>query len=78
MASAFITRLCLGPRLVDARSVHHLYRSRVRTWQVVLLAFVALLAVALAVAATPIGNTWWQDLQDQVLELGDQIRGQLS
>jgi uncharacterized membrane-anchored protein len=78
MASAFITRLCLGPRLVDAKSVHHLYRSRVRTWQVLLLALVALVAVALAVAATPIGNAWWHDLQDQFRELGDQVRGQVS
>jgi uncharacterized membrane-anchored protein len=75
MASTYITRLRLGPALVDAKSVQHLYHSRVRTWQVLLLALAGLLAVALAVAATPAGQAWWQDLQAWLGDLWDQVRG---
>ncbi|MDQ4085218.1 MAG: putative cytokinetic ring protein SteA, partial [Actinomycetota bacterium] len=32
MASSFLTRLRVGPRLLDARAVERLYQSRVRTW----------------------------------------------
>lgn len=75
MASTYITRLRLGPTLVDAKSVQHLYRSRVRTWQVLVLALAGLLAVVLAVATTPVGQVWWQQLQAQLGDLWDQVRG---
>ena len=74
MASTYITRLRLGANLVDAKSVHRLYHSPVRTWQLLLVALVALLAVALAVAATPVGQPWWRDVQDQLGDLWDQLR----
>jgi uncharacterized membrane-anchored protein len=60
MASSFLTRLRVGPHLVDARAVQRLYQSRIRTWQLVLLAVAGLLAVAVAAAATPVGEQWWQ------------------
>jgi uncharacterized membrane-anchored protein len=78
MASTYITRLRLGPALVDAKSVQHLYHSRVHTWQVLLLALAGLLAVALAVAATPVGQAWWQDLQAWLGDVWDQVRGLAS
>lgn len=62
MASSFLTRVRVGTGLVDARAVERLYRSPVRTWQLVLLALFGLLAVALAVAATPVGEQWWRNL----------------
>ena len=68
MASSFLTRLRVGPRLVDARAVTSLYQSRVKTWQLVLLALVGLLAVAGAVAATPVGQQWWQSLSEAAIE----------
>ncbi|MPZ96918.1 MAG: hypothetical protein GEU96_18915 [Propionibacteriales bacterium] len=74
MASTFITRLRLGPTLVDAKSVQRLYRSPIRTWQVLLVALIGLIAVLVAVAATPVGQPWWQDIQDQL----GQLWGQLS
>lgn len=78
MASTFITRLRLGPRLVDAKSVQRLYRSPVRTWQLLLLALLMLLAVAVAVAATPVGNAWAQELQDQVVAGWQWIREEFT
>ncbi|HET7325859.1 MAG TPA: putative cytokinetic ring protein SteA [Nocardioidaceae bacterium] len=74
VASTFITRLRLGATLVDAKSVHRLYRPAVRTWQLLLVALIALLAVVLAVAMTPVGQPWWQDFQNQISELGTQLR----
>lgn len=74
MASTFITRLRLGPTLVDAKSVHRLYRSPVRTWQLLLLALLGLVAVAVAVAATPVGNPWWQELQEQLVDVWQLVR----
>lgn len=75
MASTFVTRLRLGPTLVDAKSVQRLYRSPVRTWQLLLLAVCGLLALAVAVAATPVGNPWWQELQDQIVAAWQWLRG---
>jgi len=68
MASSFLTRLRVGPKLVDARAVSSLYQSRVRTWQLVLLALVGLLAVAGAIAATPVGQEWWHSLNQAAIE----------
>jgi uncharacterized membrane-anchored protein len=76
MASSFLTRVSVGSRLLDARAVHRLYQSRVRTWQLLLLALAGLLAVALAVAATPSGQQWWQDLSRQLAGLWAAVYGQ--
>ncbi|MPZ60458.1 MAG: hypothetical protein GEU93_04005 [Propionibacteriales bacterium] len=62
MASTFLTRLRVGRTLVDPRAVQRLYQSRVQTWQLLLVALAGLLAVALAVSATPIGQGWFGDL----------------
>lgn len=78
MASTFITRLRVGATLVDAKSVHRLYRSPVRTWQLLLVALLGLVAVAVAVAATPVGGLWWQDIQTQAGELWDRLRRQFT
>jgi uncharacterized membrane-anchored protein len=58
MASTFLTRLRVGPKLVDAKGVSRLYSSRVRTWQLVMLVFAGMLALFVAVAATPTGQAW--------------------
>lgn len=75
LASAFVTRLRVGPKLVDAKSVARLHHNRVRTWQLVLLVLAAVLAVLLAVAVTPAGQQWlnvlgdgWSDLLSGVRE----------
>ncbi len=58
MASTFLTRLRVGPKLVDAKGVSRLYRSRIRSWQLVLLIVSGLLALAVAIASTPSGREW--------------------
>jgi uncharacterized membrane-anchored protein len=55
MSSTFITRLRLGPALVDAKGVSRLYEGRVRRLDVVLLIAAALVAImVVAIVARPI------------------------
>lgn len=75
MASSLLTRLRLGPTLVSADSVGRLYRSRVRTWQLLLLALIGLIAVAAAIAATPIGEPWWHEVRDQIVQWWNELVG---
>lgn len=69
LASTFLTRLRLGPELVDARSVPQLYAGRLRAWQLWLVLLVGLLAVLVAVAVTPVGQQWFDDLWPHVRDL---------
>jgi uncharacterized membrane-anchored protein len=45
-ASTFLTRLKVGPRLVDAKGVSKLYPSRISVWQLVSLVVAGLVAVS--------------------------------
>lgn len=56
MASTFLTRLRVGPKLVDAKGVSRIYRSQVKTWQLILLLFSGLLALAASFAFTDFGS----------------------
>ncbi|MHB1063342.1 MAG: putative cytokinetic ring protein SteA [Georgenia sp.] len=73
MASTFLTRLRIGSKLIDAKGVSQLYRNRIGTWQLVLLALAGLVALVVALAATNVGQTlfglggaWFDDLVNQV------------
>ncbi|GAA2005177.1 putative cytokinetic ring protein SteA [Brevibacterium samyangense] len=57
MASTFLTRLRIGSKLVDAKGVSLLYRQRISTWQLVLLACAGLVALLAAISATAAGQT---------------------
>ena len=57
MASTFLTRLRIGGKLVDAKGVSRLYRSRISTLQVALLLLCGLFALFVALAVTPYGDT---------------------
>jgi uncharacterized membrane-anchored protein len=66
MASTFLTRLRVGSKLVDAKGVSRLYRSRIPTWTLVLLVVAGVLAVVVALTASPTGQayldvlgSWW-------------------
>lgn len=61
LASTFLTRLRLGPRLVDADAIPVLYAGRVRRRHLALVLLVGILALAVAVATTPVGNAWFSD-----------------
>jgi len=69
MSSTFLTRLKVGGRLIDAKGVSRLYRARISGWQLGLLALAGLVALLVALAATPGGQTFlglsgavWDDL----------------
>ncbi|MBA2574175.1 MAG: putative cytokinetic ring protein SteA [Actinomycetota bacterium] len=68
MASSFLTRAAVGSSLVDAKAVAQLYQHRMRGWLVLLVLLFALALVAAAVATTPVGQEWW----DQLREWGDE------
>ena len=64
LASTFLTRLRVGTKLVDAKSVPQLYAGRVSIWQIALVLLAGILAVAAAVGTTPVGQEWWDWLSD--------------
>ena len=55
MASTFLTRLRVGPKLVDAKGVSRIYRSQIRSWHLVLLVLAGLLALVTALSFTEVG-----------------------
>ncbi|WP_151952819.1 putative cytokinetic ring protein SteA [Brevibacterium sp. Marseille-P9724] len=54
--SAYVVRMILGSRVVDAKGVSLLYRQRAGSWQLLVLALAGLLALAAALAATESGR----------------------
>jgi uncharacterized membrane-anchored protein len=70
MASTFLTRLRVGGKLVDAKGVSRLYRSRISNFQVALLIVTGLVALGVALYSTPTGKTileamrgFWNDFE---------------
>jgi uncharacterized membrane-anchored protein len=57
MASTFLTRLRVGGKLVDAKGVSQLYRSRISSWQLAWLVLAGLAALGAAIASTTAGQT---------------------
>lgn len=74
-ATTFLTRLLVGPRLVDARSVPTLYAGRVRLWHLLLVLLAGVVALAAAVLSTPVGQQWWSDLAGAVPDVPHWVRG---
>lgn len=62
LASTYLTRLKVGPRLVDATAVPSLYSGRVRPWHVLVVLLAGLIALAAAIAVTPVGQDWLDSL----------------
>lgn len=56
MASTFLTRLQVGSKLIDAKGVSQLYRSRISNWMILLLLFAGIMALGAAVYSTPAGQ----------------------
>ena len=75
LASTFLTRLKVGPELVDARAVPQLYAGRVRIWHLWLVLLAGLLAVFAAVAVTPVGQEWLDDLRPALSDLFADVKG---
>ncbi|HEY7717166.1 MAG TPA: putative cytokinetic ring protein SteA [Pedococcus sp.] len=73
MASTFLTRLRVGGKLVDAKGVSRLYRSRISNLSLALMLFVGLLALFAALSATSGGRAVlaiigarWDDLWSSI------------
>ncbi len=64
LASTYLTRLKVGPRLVDASALPFLYSGRVRPWHVLLVLLAGLVALAAAISVTPVGQDWLDSLTD--------------
>ncbi len=69
MASTFLTRLRVGGKLVDAKGVSRLYRSRIPAPTLALLVVATLITFAVALTVTPGGESYrelltirWHDL----------------
>ena len=75
MASTFLTRLRIGPKLVDAKGVPQLYAGRVRLWHLLLVLLAGIVALLVAVAGTPVGQQWWADAQHGLRTALDWIQG---
>lgn len=74
LASTYLTRLKVGPRLVDAHAVPYLYSGRVRPWHLLLVMLAGLVALAAAVGVTPVGQEWLDALTDSVTDLLEGLR----
>jgi uncharacterized membrane-anchored protein len=77
MASTFLTRLRVGSKLVDAKGVSRLYRSRIKARSLILLALAALVAMAAAIYISPAGSIYkdlfadvWRDFVRWIGGLG--------
>ncbi|SDE51850.1 Uncharacterized membrane-anchored protein [Blastococcus fimeti] len=65
MASTFLTRLRLGGKLVDAKGVSRLYRSRISTAALVILVLAAFVAIGSTLAVSSAGRVYLDLLLDQ-------------
>jgi uncharacterized membrane-anchored protein len=72
MASTFLARLRLGPGLVDAKGVSLIYRTRVRTRDLVALVLAAVFAMAMVSSVVLPMRLFWEGVWDQILDL---VRG---
>jgi len=66
IGSGYVTRLAVGPRLVDATAVPLLYSGQLRARHAYLVLLIGLVAVALAIATTDVGHQWALDLGDHL------------
>lgn len=73
MASTFLTRLRVGPILVDAKGVSRLYRGRVRRSDLVMLIGAAALAMVIVIALSDVMRleleVWWLKIQQWWFDL---------
>jgi uncharacterized membrane-anchored protein len=76
MASTFLTRLRLGPVLVDAKGVHRLYEGRIRRRDIALLIASALVALTVMMFAFYPLRVFWEGFRDLWLrDIWNTIRG---
>ena len=62
MASAFLTRMRVGDKIVEPKGVSRLYRSRVPTAWLVVLVVAAAITIWVSLAYLPVGKIWLRDI----------------
>jgi uncharacterized membrane-anchored protein len=75
MASTFLTRIRVGARLVDAKAVRAMYRSRISGGALLLLVLAALVAVGAALAVSAAGQPLLDMLSDAWHRLATLVGG---
>ncbi len=78
MASSFLTRAAVGPKLVDAKAVARLYQHRYSAWVVFVFLLVGIAAVLGAIATTPVGQDWYDQVGAWLTDVRDWIEGKLG
>jgi uncharacterized membrane-anchored protein len=78
MASTFLTRMRVGSKLVDAKGVSRLYRSRISSAALLLLVLAALVAIAAALAVSETGRAYLGDLADRWSQFVGWVQGLFS
>jgi uncharacterized membrane-anchored protein len=75
MASTFLARLRIGPRLVDAKGVSQLYRTRIQTRLVVFLALSALFTWVMVSAISEPMRVYWSSVWEVLRDTWFRIQG---
>ena len=74
LASTYLTRLKVGPSLVDASTLPQLYSGRVRPRHLMLVLLAGLIALAAAISVTPSGREWAEAARVALSDLSDFVR----
>ena len=81
LASTFLTRLKVGPDLVDASALPRLYDGAVRPRHVLGVLVAGVLALGAAISVTPVGQQWVDEaspiVSSTTSDLIDNVRGML-
>ncbi len=75
MASAILTRMRVGDKIVEPKGVSRLYRSRIPTPWLVLLVLAAVVTIVIALRALPLGPTIFTDIELQLRAIGHWLTG---
>jgi uncharacterized membrane-anchored protein len=75
VARMFVARLRAGPKIVDAKAVHHFSANRMSVWPILLLLLAGVVAVVAAIAVTPVGHDWFGSFGDHLDDFGTWTKG---
>ncbi|MDR2985798.1 MAG: hypothetical protein LBV34_13260 [Nocardiopsaceae bacterium] len=78
MASAFLTRMRVGDKIVEPKGVSRLYRSRISTSWLVLLVIAAVVTIVVALAVLPVGPIIYRFADLQLTAFWHWLTGLLS
>ncbi|HEY2551219.1 MAG TPA: putative cytokinetic ring protein SteA [Streptosporangiaceae bacterium] len=67
MASAVLTRVRVGDKIVDAKGVSRLYRDRISGWALTMLALAAAVTLLVAFGAAPVAGIVYRFLETQLV-----------